>query len=643
MAAYLAAPVFLLFTLPLGFAALRLAGSRTAGLGSLAAATGLGYTIALALLFIEQMLGGPWLVLPGVAASLVLLRPRPEGLDSLRRHAPELAAAVTLALWAYALSAGDIRRESDGLSFRPGFDVTDRVYYALVARETLRAAPRELESPVYSGVPLRYSVFTAMTGALLQRYAAMDLLEVFLVGLPPLAVLFSAIAAAGFVAERGASLRARLVTMALLVLGGDLSFLVETRNLSSLERWRHLFAFYSISGESLLFNTWMFGIPLSIVSLILLSRWLASRRIGDLILAGLVLGGLWETKVFAVITLLGGLALASLALRSRPLAAAVLAGAIFAAPWIAVTSGGSSQVRDGPPLRFAPLWLVKHDLISNLTLRRVVEGVAPEGSSPPRRAAAMALATALFLVGGLGVRLVGLPALARGCSSGEGMAVVLTTTSGLALLLGLVFAGNPVATEGGQFLTMAQALLWLVAGPPLALVLASPSALRRAAALVLIGGACLSPVRYGVRKLFPEHLLPGNPIDGLRVHLSTPSLEACEWLRRRSHAGDRIALPLHGDPEDLGGHKPLFVSALSGRRTVANLGLFGLAPRFAEERRELLEQVYSTDDSAAAETALRGLGVHWIWEVAERPLRFRSERLVPVFTRDRMRLLRFQG
>ena len=103
--------------------------------------------------------------------------------------------------------------------------------------------------------------------------------------------------------------------------------------------------------------------------------------------------------------------------------------------------------------------------------------------------------------------------------------------------------------------------------------------------------------------------------------LRPDTLAACEWLRARSDPRDRVVLPLAGDPENVGGMKPLLVAALARRRLVAYSAPLGVPLEGVALRSEWTRRVYEETDGAVVQDALDRLGAQWIWEDAARPLR----------------------
>jgi hypothetical protein len=101
-------------------------------------------------------------------------------------------------------------------------------------------------------------------------------------------------------------------------------------------------------------------------------------------------------------------------------------------------------------------------------------------------------------------------------------------------------------------------------------------------------------------------------------------------------------VPLASDPEDVGGLKPFYIGAVSGRRLVAVGGEFNLSPRQAETRREAARAFYETPSAEEGEGILETWGARWVWEQREAPLRFRSARLSRAFSSGAVTLYEFR-
>ena len=611
MGTILSLAVFALLLLPPGYAALRLAGSRAEGPPGLALALALGWAIVPPVLLLEIALHGRYLVPALAILCLAWLRPGRAAAAQARALLPDLALPLALGAIFYAANASDFLVGPGGASVRLGFDVADRLDYSLVADELLRAAPRHLENPLFAPLPMQYSLFPALAGLLMRGYAGTDGVAAFVWQLPAIGVVFVGLAVTGLLAEWGASRAARVVTTLLVALGGDLSFLTATRNRTGLERSSHFFAFHSFSAEALLYNPWVWGLPLTLAAIILARRWLAAGRLRELALHGLVLGALFQTKVFAFLALMAGSLLAALVLRSGRQAAMAAAGLLGGAPWLWLTALSPSG-RGGWPLVLDPLRPVRLSLDVNATLRSAASAFGEAGPL------VLVLGAVMFLVGGFGVRLVGLPyMLRRARSDASGLHAFVALTMATAACASLLVRGHPMAVDGIQFLMLTQYLAWLYAGPALV------AWLPRAPWLVLplTGLALVAPVTSLARKIAPARFTAPGSLDRVWVTLRPDTLAACEWRRARSDPRDRVVLPLAGDPENVGGMKPLLVAALARRRLVAYSAPLGVPLEGVALRSEWTRRVYEETDGAVVQDALDRLGAQWIWEDAARPLR----------------------
>jgi hypothetical protein len=644
LAAEVARSVFvgLLLLGPIGWALMWMARATPCEPGDLGTAVGVGYSITLPLMLAERALGAPVLILPFWCLCLVLLR-RQWGRLLNRELLRCLVLPLALGLLVFAVNLGDIRFAEGGLSIRAGFDVSDRAVYAVVGEELLRALPPAMQHPLFSGAPFAYSLFPSALGGLFHLYAGADMLPTFLLSLPTFAFVLIGLCVQGFVSEMNVlSPMARWLTALLTVLGGDLSVLFDPRNATTLERTRHFLVFHSFSAECLYYNTWAFGFPLALVALTLAHRWRREGGLGLLLLAGLVTGHLWETKVFAFAPLLLGLVgVAVLERRGRALWLVVVSAA-FALPWVSLTfmARGAEQ---GSPLFLSPLYPVRMSLALIPGLERL--GQMAGGASPPLvRVPVLLGATLFFLVGGLGVRLVGLARITRECRLGASLHLHTVASVVAALTLSLLFVGTPVPTDGVQFVMLAQLLLWFYAGPVLADALSGPRLAGRLVALALIALAVANPVRYLARRAFPGSLVPDAAIaDRLFVPLSRSTLAACRWLQRQTDVSGRLVLPLGGDPGDATGLKPLYVAALSERRLAVFATNLSIEPARAESLRRAAWVLFETQDAEEGQRALEALNARWVWQEEGRPLRFRSPRLASAFRSGGVTLFEFSS
>jgi branched-subunit amino acid transport protein AzlD len=613
------AVIFFGLALPPGFLLVRLSGVEAAPLPRLALAAGAGIPILMTTVALELLMGGPWIALPIALVSIVVLRPGAAFVASLRVVAMDLAAGCVLAMIAFMANFGDVTMRDGELSVRPGFDVSDRAIYGTVAQELERAPLWALENPGFAPLPLQYSYLPSLAGVLLRRYAGADALTAFGLVLPSICMIFTAVAAAALAASVGAtSAIARAISILLLTLGGDLSFLVPGINQTWLERARPFFVFFSFGSESLFYNPWMLGLPLSLVALLSilnLQRVPFSRS--AVVIPALVVAALFQTKVFAFIAIWTALSICALAWRDVKLGLAAVASLLLASPGMLLVLG-SGAARDGTsPLGFEPLAFVLDAIMLNPSLTAVAISLG------------VPVAAVIVILGGLGFRLLGVRPLLSAARdpSARGPRFLLVTAL-ISMVGAFTTVGRPIRLDGIQFMTVAFAILSVYAAPPLAAAFRGSAPRRLVAVLVLIA-ATFAPVRYLLAKGAPETFTSPTARDRDRFTLPAPMVTAAEWLRRYSPRTVRLVMPLTPDALDRGGLRPTYVSVLSARRLVALPVALSVSAALAAERQSKVLRLYETQDPMEAETLLTDLGATWIWENADHPLRFSSTRVVP--------------
>ena len=592
----------------------------------LALALGVGLATMLPLLWLERIAGAPVLVLPATALAVVALRKHwrhwlSPGVGPFFVVLPALLGG--LAAW---VDAGDVRWVADAASVRMGFEVTDRAFYSLVAQEILRDPIPPLQNPVFSGVTFAYSYFPALAGLLLHLYGGLDLLSVFQVHLPVVCFVFIGLAVDRLLLDWGVtSLLARALTPALCVLGGDLSFLFPARGVMGAERSAHFLAFCSFSAESLYYNPWMLALPLALVTLVLGARWLREGGRGRLLLAAWSLAALWQTKFFACVPLLLGVLAAAALLRRRRLLELGLLSAALVVPWAALSVIGGDPAA-ARPLLIDPLLPVAQSLAVHPSWARLAAWCGPD-RAPLVRWPAVAVATLLVTLGGLGVRVMGAAVLARRARSDpSGFWSWLGLTVVAALALGMLVVGDPLPLNGAQFLILPQLLLWTLTGPWLAGWLHAGGA-RRIVATVLVVASCLSPMGYVLRKTWPERFTSPATVDRYRFALPPESVAAAGWLARQPASRANLVADWRGGAGDPGGRAPLYLAALANKRLAAYEETFAIAMGAAAERRRQVVEVYETADASRAEALLDSMRADWVWVDTRRPLRFASPRL----------------
>ena len=307
----------------------------------------------------------------------------------------------------------------------------------------------------------------------------------------------------------------------------------------------------------------MLGLPLMLAAAALGIRWLRARRPADLLLAAFTMGSLFESKVFALIVLAGGAMLMGALLRRTALFVLGLAGAAAGAPWALLTGVfGSAHGR----LRLDPLRHVVNSLYPNSSLWDLTRSVGHDsGAAAPFVALVI---TAAFVIGALGLRLLGLPrALRLALRDRRAVEAWLLACTALGIGLSLLLVGDPVAIDGAQFQGVALFLGWCSTAVLLARWLRGPGLWPPVLAVALIALAVSSPLDYLAHKRFPEQLSAPDSVDRAWVVLSPATVAGAEWVERRTPVTDRLLMPV-GGPR-LVPLRLLYVGLLAGRRLLA--------------------------------------------------------------------------
>jgi hypothetical protein len=600
---------------PVGYAILGLRGGRIER-SDLGLAVCLGYAVVPALLLAELHLGAPLFVLPAAGAAALLLGRRWRELarpGSWGPLAPALLAA-SLVLW---VNGPDVATSGGEVRFRQGWDVSDRTFYATVASAARRAPPPATENPLFAGVPAPGSYFPALLALLQSHYAGVSSIRAAMVHVPALGLFLLALVADRLLAEAfSASSRARLLTLLLLVLGGDLSWLLPATGDAGIERTRHFFVFHSWSAQALLINAWGLGLPVAMALLLALRRFLAHGG-GRLALALFLLAGaLFETRIFAIAPILAGAAVVAVT-GARRSGWAVLASAAGCLPGLALTLSfpGAGE----PPFRLLP-WAVARRFLYDFPQVQAALGVLPDAFAWH---AALAVGIVLVVLGGLGVRLAGIVRLARECGGAQAsFHRMLAASLAIALGAGLLLIGHPLPADAAQFLTWAQFASWLYAGPALgALAPRRPSVVVAACVAALV-----APAYYVGAKAVPRWLTSGAADRAVDV-IDRDTVSACLWLGSKAGRNDRLSVPVFTPADPSGGARGIRVALLSGLALVGSELPFAVTDGERLSRLRDLRGLYSSREAAAAEEILERRLVRWVWVDRNWPLAFTSPRL----------------
>lgn len=620
---------FLLLGAPVGFAVLKVCGRRPRA-SDLGLALGLGYAVLPALLLGELHIRRPWLVLPAVVLGVVVVGREWADLKWSRSDGVDAGVALLLAGFASYVNGLDVVSTAGDISFRAGWDVSDRAFYAAVARAVARMPPPTTENPLFAGVPLQGHYYPSLLALLLEQYAGIDLIRGVLVGLPVLGLFWLGLVTPPLMREAFGEARWRVaaLTILLIVLGGDLSWLLPATNPTLLERTRHFFVFHSWSAQTLLISQWGLGVPLALALLLSTRRSLDSVHGLSLAPVSLLAGALFETRVFAVGPLIAGVLVAAAVRRDRRAlltVAAMIAGCL---PWLALTL--VMPARGYAPFHIFPLAAVRKLLVTVPAFEPVIVQAHANSSV---WGLVLGVGTLLLLFGGFGLRLAGLARLVR-LALDDPFHLAMASSMAVAVAAGLLLIGDPLPADGMQFLIWSQLVSWPYAAQ--ALVLAVRPFLVAAAVAI----SCVAPSYYVAVKAFPERLTTIGALDRERDHVDAGALAACRWLERSAAPGDRLIVPLDAalDPR---GTRTLQLALLSDVSIVAAAAPFSVSNLDRAERQRIATALYQTDDRGSAEAILERWRVRWVWEDAAARLRFDSARLRVAFSSAEVRLREF--
>lgn len=389
---------------------------------ALALGFGLGLTpiLAHALAFAGLLDLYPFVAVGSAGASLaywLTLRPASASRQPLTARLAPLAVVV------FAFSVGAVafahRMTTTGrtVTINGEYDAYDLAYYAAIAAEASHTVPPA--SPFYAGRILNHSFYPHLALAVVHRFADIPILDLYFRHAWPVFLALAALLCFVLVQEL-ASTATGLIAAALLVVGSDLSFLVPW--FWHPAGWDDVVwsaNFLSPGGETLLFNNWTPALALVLSGLFALARAEREAPRRWIALAAICFAAaiLFKPFAFALVTFGIGAAWLTSLRRGSGHHQRVLfgAGALTAAlglPFIAriILLFGDSQVT----FQAAPLSLPLR-MLGRIGLDTWLAPFASRLTDDPLAQLILIgiAGTPLFLIGGLGFRLAGVPGLWR--------------------------------------------------------------------------------------------------------------------------------------------------------------------------------------------------------------------------------------
>jgi hypothetical protein len=391
-----------------------------------ALACALGVTTAPLVLYVLALARCPFLFPPlaFVGAGVMAARwaaPSRHGPETTRADQVAYAALAVLAMAVVAwASAGRLVMSGDRLAIFGNYDTLDLTYYAAIAGALDHTRTIPPLSPFYAGHRVVHSYFPMLLLAAIRRFSGASMLESFLwFGWP----FFGAVTAAAFFAycRRLGSTPFAVVSTVLLFTGSTLAYLAAWLRPEMVQNdplvWSSMFL--APSAEWLAFNGWTPALGTLAVGLYALTRIDEPEYRVWLVLASACFGLLFMVKSFAIIAVLPAVGIAGLVgwLRRDPrgprLMAVSIGAGLWAAPWLLVVMPYNRVENRGAQIAVEWLSLV-HRMLQKTGGFADVTRVASWLTGPdPGAPAILAVASAIFLLGGLGLRVLGAGGLVR--------------------------------------------------------------------------------------------------------------------------------------------------------------------------------------------------------------------------------------
>jgi len=514
----------------------------------------LGFMHALgAFLYVSIVLAaaGAW----AVAATMPTPRPATTRADWLAAAAIVAVAAATGAMaFAHRLSI-----DASGVTVFGFYDSMDLSYYAVMASEATHTIPPE--ASFYAGHSLNAAYYPQLVFSMVRRFADVPLLKMYFGYGWPAVLSLGALTMYVYVRALARPAVAALSVLLALV-AADFSYLAAWLLPHASNDWDFLLwstNFLSPTVEVLHFNTWTPTLPVFFGVLYGVTRALQSGSRGWILVSAAMLASLFQFKPFAFLVLLAGLVPAAVfaAREDRWRLGATLAlGITFTLPFVyAISTQQDRRSRFLIDFFLLPRrMLIKLDL--DAWLDAAVAHVMPIAGL--RRPLLLLAATALFFVGGLGVRWIGLPgvwrALRRQMPQDATAWSVAAWCVAAGILLPFVLVTDPYV-DTLQFYQAGLYLLWIFTAAAL-MRIARPS-LRTAAIAAVLLVSLPTTIHFLHMKWTDDRREP-------RARVSRG--EASIAMQLRATDPERTVV-LHNHPQD-----PSLMAILAERRVVLAWG-----------------------------------------------------------------------
>jgi hypothetical protein len=366
-------------------------------------------------------------VAAGTAAALWYFKP-----ESRASRSEELRWYVILPLVMFAITAwvssGRIRITADSIAVFGDYETFDLTYYAAIAAELAHTNIIPPLSPFFAGHRIIYSYFPLLLLAAIHNFSGVGMLETFLAfGWP----LFAAVACAAVFAvfRRLGSITFAMLSTVLVFAGSSLAYVAaflwpQWARFDSLI-WSSMFM--APSGEWLLFNPWTPSLAVLFAGFYAMMRIAEPKGLLWSAIASVCFGLAFMFKSFSfeivVPALLVSAAIAAWRkdASARRLMAVAVGAVLVAAPWLLAVLPYNQVENRGARVTIAPLTLVHRMLLKTGLIGPISDFLRPVLGSEPSAWAILAVATVIFLIGGLGTRWLGIVPLWRAAIGAQSM------------------------------------------------------------------------------------------------------------------------------------------------------------------------------------------------------------------------------
>lgn len=463
-----------------------------------------------------------------------------------------VALVFGIGLW---MAAGRIDVGDQRVAIFGDYDTFDLTYYAVIASELTHTLPPA--SPFFAGHQVVYSYFPLLFLASVQRLTGVSMTYICVALAWP---MFAAVASATvflFCRRLAGGVFATLASL-LMFTGSSLAYVAAMiwPNTARFDQVIWSSMFLAPSAEWLYFNAWAPALTVIFAGLYALDRAAEERRVSWTLFAALCFGLLFMFKSFAFVIVMPALGMTLLVRTARAIRARGWAGVWrtrsvtslltalalavpVAAPWLwSILVLNGSEGRAAVTIEW--LSLVRR-MVFKMDITAWIASVAAHlVSSDPDGRAFLTIAIIVFLVGGLGTRLLGLVPVLRSVPGG---AADRWSSLGWMTIIGVVFpffvavAPFPNSIQAYQ---LALFVMWLFTARVLWPANARPTVVRVVVAACFVIASAGSTIHYAAtaHRADKGRALAALDADDLRL---------VRYLRRLDPAS---TLVLHSVPLD---------------------------------------------------------------------------------------------